>query len=78
MVKDGWFIGPEWLLHVEQWPKQPQLNVTTHVSDESKPSMVEVIFTKEREPDEWNALLGRSSYWRTLQRGHIQLFGETA
>ena len=25
MVKDGWFTGPEWLLHVEQWPKQPQL-----------------------------------------------------
>jgi hypothetical protein len=78
MVKDGWFIGPEWLLHEEQWPKQPQLKVTTHVSDESKPSMVEVFFTKEREPDEWNSLLGRSSYWRTLQRGHIQLFGETA
>ena len=67
MVKDGWFTGPEWLLHVEQWPKQPQLKVATHVSEESKPSMVEVFFTKEREPDEWDALLERSSYWRTLR-----------
>ena len=36
------------------------------MSEESKTSMVEVFFTKEREPDEWDALLGRSSYWRTL------------
>lgn len=67
MVKDGWFTGPDWLLHLEQWPEQPQLKVNVHVSEESKPSVVDILFTKERELDEWDALLERSSYWRTLR-----------
>jgi hypothetical protein len=38
MVKDVWFTGPEWLLHVEHWPKQPQLKGTTHVSKRAIPA----------------------------------------
>ncbi|XP_028410907.1 uncharacterized protein LOC114533565 [Dendronephthya gigantea] len=63
----SWFNGPDWLLEKEQWPEQPILRVTTSVSQECKPIKEQALFTKEREPDEWDALLERNTYWRTLR-----------
>ncbi|XP_028412573.1 uncharacterized protein LOC114535466 [Dendronephthya gigantea] len=63
----SWFNGPDWLLEKEQWPEQPILRVTTSVSQEYKPIKEQALFTKEREPDEWDALLERNTYWRTLR-----------
>ena len=34
MQKGQWFEGPEWLLHEEEWPEQPQLEKTKCVSEE--------------------------------------------
>ena len=63
----SWFNGPDWLLEKEQWPEQPNLKVTTSVSQECKPIKEQALFTKDREPDEWDALLERNTYWRTLR-----------
>jgi hypothetical protein len=43
------------------------LKVTTSVSQECKPIKEQALFTKVREPDEWDALLERNTYWRTLR-----------
>ena len=67
MEKDGWFNGPEWLVNPDKWPKQPKLERTKTVLDEQKP-MTEVAFnTQEKGPDEWDLLLSRSSYWKTIR-----------
>ena len=67
MEKDGWFNGPEWLVNPDKWPKQPKLERTKTVLDEQKP-MTEVAFnTQEKYPDEWDLLLSRSSYWKTIR-----------
>ena len=67
MEKDGWFNGPEWLVNPDKWQKQPKLERTKTVLDEQKP-MTEVAFnTQETGPDEWDLLLSRSSYWKTIR-----------
>jgi hypothetical protein len=63
----NWFNGPDWLLEKEQWPEQPNLTVSKAVDQESKPIKEQALFTKERKPDEWDALLERNTYWRTLR-----------
>ena len=67
MEKDGWFNGPKWLVNPDKWPKQPKLERIKTVLDE-KNTMTEVAFnTEEKGPDEWNLLLSRSSYWKTIR-----------
>ena len=39
----------------------------TNVSEESRPVKEDILFTKDREQDEWDALLERNPYWRTLR-----------
>ena len=63
----SWFNGPDWLLEKEQWPEQPNLKVTTSVSQECKPIKEQALFTKDRELDEWDALLEINTYWRPLR-----------
>jgi hypothetical protein len=64
---NGWFHGPDWLIDEEKQPEQPKLNCTKDVNVESKP-LKEVVFqVVHKEADEWDLLLGRSSYWRTLR-----------
>ena len=37
------------------------------VSEEFKPAVAEALFTVKREPDEWDALFEKCSYWKTLR-----------
>ena len=66
METGGWFTGPEWLLDEKQWPDQPDFECTKDVNDEHKPIKEENLYTKEHKPDEWEALLERHRYWKTL------------
>ena len=62
-----WFTGPDWLLEEKLWPEQPNLTVTKSANQQCKPIKEQAMFTKDREPDEWDALLKRNTYWRTLR-----------
>ena len=67
MECNGWFHGPDWLLDEEKQPEQPNLSCTKEVNVESKP-LKEVVFqVAQKEVDEWDWLLERSSYWKTLR-----------
>ena len=67
MEGNGWFHSPDWLLDEEKQPEQPNLNCTKEVNVESKP-LKEVVFqVAQEEVDEWDWLLERSSYWKTLR-----------
>ena len=61
-----WFTGPEWLLNKENWPEQPELKKNQATHQEYK--VTETVFLcEEKEADEWDELLDRSTYWRTLR-----------
>ena len=61
-----WFTGPEWLLSKENWPEQPELKKNQATHQEYK--VTETVFLcEEKEADEWDELLDRSTYWRTLR-----------
>lgn len=66
LEREEWFTGPSWLLNENEWPEQPELCKSKETLDEYKASEP-VFFCEEREPDEWDDLLERSSYWRTLR-----------
>lgn len=67
MESNGWFHGPDWLLDEEKQPVQPNLNCSKEVNIESKPLKESVFQVIEKQPDEWDLLLERSSYWKTLR-----------
>lgn len=67
MQKGQWFEGPEWLLHEEEWPEQPELEKTKSVSEEHRPEKEETLYSAKKEPDEWDTLLARSKLWRTFR-----------
>ena len=67
MEKGDWFHGPEWLTDREKWPKQPKLETTKSVLDEQKPMTEAAFNVQEKVPDEWDLLLSRANYWRTLR-----------
>ena len=67
MERGNWFTGPDWLLDERQWPRQPRLNSTEDTDKESKAIQEVVLRTQERKLDEWDALLERSTYWRTMR-----------
>ncbi len=67
MESNGWYYGPDWLLDQEKHPVQPDLNCTKDVNTECKPWEESVFQVLEKEPDEWDLLLERRSYWRTLR-----------
>ena len=67
MERGNWFAGPDWLLDKRRWPEQPRLNSTKETDEESKVTQEAVLRTQERMFDEWNALLERSTYWRTMK-----------
>ena len=54
---------------VEQgkWPEQPKLTSTKDTSQETVPMKQTVHHVRENVPDEWDLLLERNSYWRTLR-----------
>ncbi|XP_048575296.1 uncharacterized protein LOC116604510 [Nematostella vectensis] len=66
MERGEWFAGPDWLLKEEEWPEQPQLQTTKAVKEEHKPVESSMLVLK-RKPDEWDDLLQRNSYWKTLR-----------
>ena len=67
MECNGWFHGPDWLLDEEKQPEKPNLSCTKEVNVESKP-LKEVVFqVAQKEVDEWDWLLERSSYWKALR-----------
>ena len=69
MEKGDWFTGPDWLLEEREWPMQPKLKCSKGTDEECKPSQTNanLLFSQELVPDEWDALLDRSTYWRTLR-----------
>ena len=67
MEKAGWFTGPEWLLDEKQWPEQPNLICSKDVNEEYKPIREETLYAKDCETDEWETLLGKNSYWKTMR-----------
>ena len=66
MEKGNWFAGPDWLLDKRRWPEQPRLNSTKKTDEESKVTQEAVLRTQERMFVDWNAVLERSTYWRTM------------
>ena len=67
LEKGGWFSGPEWLIDPDRWPKQPKLERTKSVVEKQKPIAEVAFHAEEKVPDEWDSLLSRSPYWRTLR-----------
>eukprot|EP00795_Rhopilema_esculentum_P006372 gene6372-biopygen7981 len=67
MVEKKWFEGPDWLLNEEEWPEQPVLKSSKRNLEEQRPIKEAILFTNETESDEWDKLLERQSYWRTLR-----------
>ena len=67
LEKGGWFSGPGWLIDLDRWPKQPKLERTKSVVEEQKPIEEVAFHAEEKVPDEWDSLLSRSPYWRTLR-----------
>ena len=66
LESQAWLIGPDWLLTEDEWPEQPELKGSNETLDEQKATQP-VFFCNEQERDEWDDLLDRSSYWRTLR-----------
>ncbi|KAK3750713.1 hypothetical protein QZH41_017268, partial [Actinostola sp. cb2023] len=61
-------------IHEDRWPNQPRLNTNkdtdTDTDTEHKPMKENIFYTHESEdcqPDEWEVLLTKSSYWRILR-----------
>ncbi|XP_028413770.1 uncharacterized protein LOC114536615 [Dendronephthya gigantea] len=67
MEKGDWFTGPDWLVDETEWPEQPKLESTKRVYEEHKPTVEGALFTLKRDPVEWDSLLEKRSYWRTLR-----------
>ena len=67
MERGNWYEGPKWLLSESDWPDQPVLKSTLQVNEEAKKVTDVVVYTSERKPDEWDNLLDRKSYWKTLR-----------
>ena len=66
MERENWFACPDWLLDKRRWPEQPRLNRTKETDEESKVTQETVLRTQERIFVDWNAVLERSTYWRTM------------
>lgn len=67
MENKEWYSGPEWLLNEQDWPPQPKLQRTTLVMDEEKAIKEIVALADEKQPDEWELLLTRKTYWQTIR-----------
>jgi hypothetical protein len=61
-----WFAGPNWLLSEDKWPEQPELKKNRETHGEYK-TTEPIFYCNEQETDEWDDLLDRSLYWRTLR-----------
>ena len=67
MERGNWLTGPNLLLDEMQWPQQPKLKCTEVADEECRPTPEGILHTQERKRDEWDALLERSAYWRTMR-----------
>ena len=83
MEENEWYTGPQWLLTKEDWPAQPNIKCTPRSQEEEKPLKDIVAYTREETPpkpkeqgkgsteghetDDWDELLSRNTYWRTLR-----------
>ena len=66
MERGNWYEGPKWLLNESDWSNQPVLKSTSQVNEEAKKATDVIAYTSERKPDEWDNLLDRKTYWKTL------------
>ena len=60
-------FGVRGTLNEERWPEQPKLDSTKDAYQESNPLKETVHYVKENTPDEWDSLLDRNTYWKTLR-----------
>ena len=65
--RGNWYEEPKWLLNKIDWPDQPVLKSTSQVNEETKKVTDVIAYTSKRKPDEWDNLLDRKSYWKTLR-----------
>ena len=66
LYNQAWLAGPNWPLPKAQWPEQPELKKSQATHQEHKVTETVFLFN-EREIDEWDELLDRGTYWRTLR-----------
>ena len=67
MERGNWLTSPNWLLDETQWPQQPKLICTEVADEECRPTPEGILHTQESKLDEWDALLERGAYWRTMR-----------
>ena len=67
MERRSWFTGPDWLLDEEKWPPQPKFKSSKETDEEWKGNPESVFHVQERKLDEWDALLEKSTYWKTMR-----------
>ena len=67
MERGKWYEEPKWLLNENDWPDQPVLKTISQVNEEAKKITEVIASTSERKPGEWDNLLDRKSYWKTLK-----------
>ena len=67
MENGNWYEGPKWLLNESDWPYQPVLKSTSQVNEEAKKVTDVIAYISDRKPHEWDNLLDRKSYWKTLR-----------
>ena len=65
--RGGCFTGPEWLLDKEQWPDQPKLTSIKYANQEYRLIKQTAYHVGENVSDEWDTLLDRNPYWRSLR-----------
>ena len=80
MEENEWYRGPQWLLTKEDWTAQTNIKSTPRSQEEekplkdytreetpSKPNEQGKDSTEDHETDDWDELLSRNTYWRTLR-----------
>ena len=67
LLQKKWFEGPNWLLNDEEWPRKPEFESSPKILEEQRQIKETLLYARERKTDEWNELLERQSYWRTLR-----------
>ena len=55
------------MINKEEWPVQSKLERMQSGSEEHKPEKKEVLYSEEKEPDLWDALLDRNTLWGTFR-----------
>ena len=56
------------MLFKKEWPKQPRLETTKNVSEKRKPVNEGVLYSVDKESDDWDVLEDRNNYEQRCTR----------